>query len=36
MQKLENRLQKHIELLVERYPSLAPIKDDIVAANEKL
>lgn len=33
MQKLENRLQKHIELLVERYPSLAPIKDDIVAAN---
>ena len=32
MQKLENRLQKHIELLVERYPSLAPIKDDIVAA----
>lgn len=32
MQKLENRLQKHIELLVERYLSLAPIKDDIVAA----
>lgn len=32
MQKLENRLHKHIELLVERYPSLAPIKDDIVAA----
>lgn len=32
MQKLENRLQKHIELLVERYPSLAPIKADIVAA----
>lgn len=32
MQKLENQLQKHIELLVERYPSLAPIKDDIVAA----
>lgn len=32
MQKLENRLQKHIELLVERYPFLAPIKDDIVAA----
>lgn len=32
MRKLENRLQKHIELLVERYPSLAPIKDDIVAA----
>lgn len=32
MQKLENRLQKHIELLVERYPSLAPIKDDIVTA----
>lgn len=32
MQKLENRLQKHIELLVERYPSLAPINDDIVAA----
>lgn len=32
MQKFENRLQKHIELLVERYPSLAPIKDDIVAA----
>lgn len=32
MQKLENRLQKHIELLVERYPSLAPIKDDIVVA----
>jgi len=32
MQKLENRLQKHIELLVERYPSLAPIKEDIVAA----
>lgn len=32
MQKLENRLQKHIELLVERYPSLAPIKDNIVAA----
>lgn len=32
MQKLDNRLQKHIELLVERYPSLDPIKDDIVAA----
>lgn len=32
MQKLEIRLQKHIELLVERYPSLASIKDDIVAA----
>lgn len=32
MRKLENRLMKHIDLLVERYPSLESAKDDIVAA----
>ncbi len=32
MRKLENRLTKHIDLLVERYPSLETVKDDIIAA----
>ena len=32
MCELENRLMKYIDLLVERYPSLESIKDDIVAA----
>lgn len=32
MRELENRLMKHIDLLVERYPSLESAKDDIVAA----
>ena len=32
MRELENRLMKHINLLVERYPSLESAKNDIVAA----
>lgn len=32
MRELENRLMKHIDLLVERYPSLESAKDDIIAA----
>ena len=32
MRKLDNRLMKYIKLLVERYPSLDFVKDDIVAA----
>lgn len=32
MRELDNRLMKHINLLVERYPSLESVKDDIVAA----
>lgn len=32
MRELENRLMKHIDLLVERYPSLESVKEDIVAA----
>lgn len=32
MRELENRLMKHIDLLMERYPSLESAKNDIVAA----
>ena len=32
MCELENRLKKHIDLLVERYPSLESAKEDIIAA----
>lgn len=32
MRELETRLMKHINLLVERYPSLESVKDDIIAA----
>ena len=32
MHKLEEQLQKHMELLIERYPSLETVEDDIVAA----
>ena len=32
MCELENRLVKHIDLLVERYPSLESAKEDIIAA----
>ena len=32
MRELDNRLMKHIDLLVERYPSLESEKNDIVAA----
>lgn len=32
MRKLDNRLMRHIDLLVERYPSLESAKNDIVAA----
>ncbi len=32
MRELENRLKKHIDLLVERYPSLESAKEDIIAA----
>lgn len=32
MRELENRLMKHIDLLVERYPSLENAKEDIIAA----
>ena len=30
MRELENRLMKHIDLLVERYPSLETAKEDII------
>lgn len=29
---LESRLMKHIDLLIERYPSLEPIKQDLIDA----
>ena len=32
MRELENRLKKHISLLVERYPSLESAKEDIIVA----
>lgn len=32
MRTLEKRLEKHIDLLIERYPILAPVKRDIVDA----
>ena len=32
MRELENRLMKHIDLLVERYPSLETAKEDIIEA----
>lgn len=32
MKKLEGHLQKHIELLISRYPALAAVKEDIIAA----
>ena len=32
MRELENRLMKHIDLLMERYPSLEAVKDDIISA----
>lgn len=32
MRELENRLKKHIDLLVERYPSLESAKEDITTA----
>ena len=32
MRELENRLKKHIDLLLERYPSLESTKEDIIAA----
>ena len=32
MRELDNRLMRHIDLLVERYPSLESAKDDIIAA----
>ena len=32
MRELDNRLRRHIDLLVERYPSLESAKNDIVAA----
>lgn len=32
MRELEKRLMKHIDLLVERYPSLEAAKEDIIAA----
>lgn len=32
MNKVNDRLLKHIDLLVERYPSLESAKNDIVAA----
>lgn len=32
MRKLDNRLIKHIDLLIERYPSLKSAKEDIIAA----
>jgi D-sedoheptulose 7-phosphate isomerase len=32
MHKLEDKLSKHVELLMERYPSLETVKDEIVAA----
>ena len=33
---MENRLMKHIDLLLERYPSLESAKEDIIAAYEVL
>ena len=33
---MEDRLMKHIDLLVERYPSLESAKEDIIAAYEVL
>ena len=32
MPTLENRLQKHIDLLLTRYPALEAVKDDIISA----
>lgn len=32
MNKLENRLIKHVDLLIERYPSLESVKKDIIAS----
>lgn len=32
MQELENRLKKHMDLLIKRYPSLSVVKKDIVLA----
>lgn len=32
MRTLEKRLDKHIDLLIERYPILAPVKQDIIDA----
>ena len=32
MRELDNRLMRHIDLLVERYPSLESAKNDSVAA----
>lgn len=32
MRELDNRLMRHIDLLVERYPSLESARNDIVAA----
>ena len=32
MRTLESRLEKHIDLLMERYPILQPIKQDIIEA----
>lgn len=29
---LENRLMKHIDLLIERYPSLEPVKQELIDA----
>ena len=33
---MEDRLMKHIDLLMERYPSLESAKEDIIAAYEVL
>ena len=33
---MEERLLKHVELLVERYPALESCKDDIIAAYDLL
>ena len=32
MNKLDNRLEKHINLLISRYPALKSIQDDIISA----
>ena len=32
MRKLDERLQKHVDLLVERYPALESIKQSIIDA----
>lgn len=32
MRTLEKRLEKHIDLLIERYPILAPVKEEIINA----